>query len=97
MGGGPRDPFRQTSAKDGETNSEADARRKAEEEKAIIQRAAEGLQVQSILSGSRKACMINNTLYLERQQVDPFTIEKITPNSVIVKTGVYRFELKMQK
>jgi len=38
-----------------------------------------------------------HTLYLEGQQVDPFTIEKITPNSVVVKTGVYRFELRMQK
>jgi len=60
--------------------------------------ASQSLTLQSIIhSGARKACMINNTLYLEGQQVDPFTIEKITPNSVVVKTGVYRFELRMQK
>ena len=41
--------------------------------------------------------MINNTLYLEGQQVDQFIIERIEPGRVVVKTGVYRFELKMQK
>jgi type II secretory pathway component PulC len=41
--------------------------------------------------------MINNTLYSEGQQVESFTIEKITPDSVIVKNGSYRFELKMQR
>jgi hypothetical protein len=90
-------PFRQTSAKEGESNSEADARRHHEEEKATIQRAAEGLQVQSILSGSRKACMINNMMVTENQQIEGFVIEKINPHSVIVKQGEYRFELKMQK
>ena len=28
---------------------------------------------------TRKACMINNTLYQEGEQVDSFTIEKISP------------------
>jgi len=41
--------------------------------------------------------MINNTLYQEGQQIDSFIIEKIAPAGVIVKSGTYRFELKMQK
>jgi hypothetical protein len=61
-------------------------------------KASTALQLQSIVhSGSRKACMINNTLYAEGQQVDQFTIEKIEASRVIVKSGAYRFELKMQR
>ena len=41
--------------------------------------------------------MINNTMFVEGQQIDGFTIEKINPSSVIVKNGSYRFELQMQK
>ncbi len=48
-------------------------------------------------SESRRACMINNTLFLEGQQCDGFTVERINPNSVIVKNGGYRFELSMQR
>jgi hypothetical protein len=48
-------------------------------------------------SDSRKACMINDTLYREGQTIDAFTVEQVTPNSVIVKGGLYRFELKMQR
>jgi hypothetical protein len=47
--------------------------------------------------GARKSCMVNNTLYTEGQQVDGFTIEKIAPDSVIVRNGSYRFELRMQR
>ena len=41
--------------------------------------------------------MINNTLYQENETIDIFTVDKIAPNSVIVKTGQFRFELKMAK
>jgi len=78
--------------------SEEDAAKKREEEKLAATKASEALKLQSIIySGSRKACMINNTLYLEGQQIDSFVIEKIEANRVIVKTGTYRFELKMQR
>ena len=61
-------------------------------------KAVQGLQLQTVMSGEvRKACMINNTLYQEGQQVEGFTIEKISPGGVVVKNGPYRFELKMQK
>lgn len=73
------------------------AARLREEERNAAVKAVQQLALRSIMhSGTHRACMINNTLYQEGQQVDQFTIERITPDSVIVKTGVYRFELKMQ-
>src|SRR5437660_1597989 len=81
---------------DGGFVSEEAKRRKEEERQAVV-KAVQGLQLQSIMhSTARQACMINNTLYREGQQIDGFTIEKITTSSVIVKNGTYRFELKMQ-
>jgi Type II secretion system protein B len=60
-------------------------------------KAVQELALQSIMfSENRRACMINNSLYREGQQVDDFTVDKISPQSVIVKTGPYRFELRMQ-
>jgi hypothetical protein len=78
--------------------SEEAAARKREEEKLAATKASEALKLQSIIySGSRKACMINNTLYKEGEQIEQFTIEKIEPGRVIVKTGQYRFELKSKR
>jgi hypothetical protein len=84
---------------------DAAAKKKREEERQAVIKAVSTLNLQSVIhSGVRKSCMIDNTLYTEGQQVgageDPtslFIIEKIQPGSVIVKNGVYRFELKMQK
>jgi hypothetical protein len=95
-------PFRQHSAeqkKDDSANlSEAAERAKREQERLAIKKAAEGLQVQSIVyNQDRKGCMINNTICREGQAINDFTVEKITPTSVIVKNGPYRFELKMQR
>lgn len=81
----------------GAKDEEAAARRR-EEEKLAATKASEALKLQSIIySGSRKACMINNTLYQEGQQVEQFTIEKIEPGRVIVRSGPYRFELKSKR
>ena len=58
----------------------------------------QNLALQSVIvSDARSACMINRTLYTEGQQVDIFTIERITPTAVIVKANGFRFELKMTK
>ena len=71
--------------------------RQRENERNAAVKAVQQLSLRSIMhSETHRACMINNSLYQEGQQVDQFTIERITPDSVIVKTGVYRFELKMQ-
>jgi hypothetical protein len=72
-------------------------KKKAEAEKAALMRAAGELHLQSIISGNHRACMINNMLYTEGQQVESFTIEKILPNKVIVRSGTHGFELRMQK
>ena len=59
-----------------------------EEERHAMLKAVQGLQLQSVMCGdARKACMINNTLYREGQTDRGFTIEKISPNAVIVKNG----------
>lgn len=78
--------------------SEALAKKRREEERQAVLKAVGTLNLQSVIhSGTRQACMINNTLYAEGEQVDSFIVEKINPGSVIVKSGVYRFELRMQK
>jgi hypothetical protein len=92
-------PFRQKNVKapTGAPDDAADRRRREEERLAML-KAVQGLQLQSVMcSDTRRACMINNALYMETQQVDGFTIEKITAASVVVKNGVYRFELKMER
>ena len=94
-------PFRfasATSAADAGSSDEEVLKRKREEEKQAAIKACDALKLQSIIAGgSRKACMINNTLYQEGQQVDIFTIEKIEPARVILKTGTFRFELKSKR
>ena len=94
-------PFRMTPLADAGTpiapDNERDKRAREEERIAVL-KAVNGLQLQSVMhSDARKSCMINNTLYLEGQQVEDFTIEKISPNAVIVRKASYRFELKMQR
>src|SRR5262249_40167049 len=63
--------------------SEAAEKKRREEERLAIKKAAEGLLLQSIMcSDTRKACMINNTIYREGQMIDNFAIEKISPATV---------------
>jgi hypothetical protein len=70
-------------------------------EKDQILAAIRKLQIQSILRGAVSSCMINNKMYTEGQEIDSFTIEKITADGVTIKrhapvaNKVYRFELKM--
>jgi hypothetical protein len=80
------------------SESESAAKKRREEERQAVIKAVGALNLQSVIhSGARKACMINNTMYSEGQQIGEFVIEKINPGSVVVKNGVYRFELRMQK
>ena len=91
-------PFRQSApTKDGESSSDAEARRRRDEDRAVIKKAADGLALQSILHGARKACMINNTMVTEGQQIEGFKVETINKGSVIVAQGGYKFEIQMQK
>ena len=55
------------------------------------------LHLQSIVRGGKyHACMINNTLYQEGQQVGMFTVQQVGAATVVLECGKYRFELKMQ-
>lgn len=93
-------PFRmaaETPAETGRKDDERDKKRREEERLAVL-KAVNALQLQSVMhSDTRKACMINNTLYTEGQQIESFVIEKISPNGVIVRNGSFRFELRMQR
>jgi hypothetical protein len=92
-------PFRQLDDKGPDPSvSEAEAKRKKEEERLAIKKAADELQLQFVMSmGAKSSCMINNRQYREGQQIDGgFTVEKINANSVVVRNGTYKFELKMQ-
>jgi hypothetical protein len=93
-------PFRHKAPKDPSNpaaESEANAKRRLEAERQAVIRAVGELRLQSIIAGTRAACMINNTLYTEGQKVESFIIEKIDPDAVVVRSGNYRFELRMQK
>ena len=71
---------------------------KEQREHAAVVKAVSGLHLQSVIRGGRhKACMINNTMYQEGQQIGPFTIAEISPQTVVLEAGKYRFELKMQE
>ena len=73
-------------------------RKKKEEDHAAIVKVVQSLQLQTIVvRGSRKACILSNTMYRERDVFDRFTLDKINTTSVILKSGEYRFELKMGK
>jgi hypothetical protein len=55
------------------------------------------LHLQSIVRGGKyRACMINNTLYQQGQQIGIFTVAQVDAGTVVLESGKYRFELKMQ-
>jgi hypothetical protein len=91
-------PFRQSSATPKDEANDPDLKKKLEAQRQAALKNVQNLQLQSVMKGEqRSTCMINNTLYREGQTVEEFFIEKITPNSVVVRSNEYRFELKMQK
>jgi len=91
-------PFRELTTKtEGPALSNKDAEREEELHKQALDAVAE-LKVQSIMRGSKySSCMVNNTLYREGQQIGVLKVEQILTNTVIVSSGKYRFEVKMQK
>jgi hypothetical protein len=91
-------PFRQSSATPKDESTDPDLKKKLEAQRQAALKNVQNLQLQSVMKGEqRSTCMINNTLYREGQTVDDFFIEKINPNSVVVRSNEYRFELRMQK
>lgn len=84
-------PSEQTAKQDEENHAE-----KLEKARIAVLTAAEKLELQSIIHGRRKGCLINNTLYAEGQKVDGFTVEAINPRSVVISQDEQKFELTMQ-
>jgi len=77
---------------------DATSKRQLEEARETARTAAKALQLQSVFaSGSRKACMINGTVCTEGQQVGGCVVEKINGDKVIVRRGVFRFQLAMKQ
>ena len=87
-------PFRTElgAAKNEEAEKAAEQKRKDE-----LRTAAASLKVQTIMSGKRKAAMINGSLKAEGEEINGFEVEKINADSVIVRKDGSRFALKMQK
>lgn len=91
-------PFRMLiPAVENANEGEVTSRRRREEERAAALQAVQDLKLQSVLFGNRRAAMLNNQMVAEGQTIEGFIVEKITADGVIVRMGVYRFELKMKK
>lgn len=89
-------PFRVTAGS--EDGDDLTAKRKLAEQRQVVLKAFQTLQLQSIMYGEKnRSCMINNSLYREGQQVNGFVIEKITKDNISVKQDEWRFDLKMAK
>jgi hypothetical protein len=73
------------------------ARKREAEAKAATLKAAQTLNLQFIVSGRKKSCLINNTRYVEGDTVGEFTVESIAADSVVIRKGETRFELRMKK
>jgi hypothetical protein len=66
--------------------------------RADILQAVESLQLQSILrTDTRRDCMINNVIYNEGEVANGFTIEQINAQTVVIRNGLYRFELTINR
>ena len=97
-------PFRQHEAKPKASQDEGDqvanalaAARAAAVERDRVMKEAQALELQTLLRGARSACLINNALYHEGEQVGSFMVEEIRSQTVIVRQGKYRFELTMKR
>lgn len=77
--------------------SDVALKKREAEQRAATLKAAQALNLQFIVTGKKKSCLINNVKYTEGQTVGEFTIESISPNSVVVRKDDQRFELKMKK
>jgi hypothetical protein len=77
-------------------NQQAGEAQKNDGDRVAMLQNLEKLQLQSVLgSGDHPACVIDNRLYHEGDEIDDFTVERIETNGVVVRSGGYRFELKL--
>jgi hypothetical protein len=93
-------PFRMEAPKPaaGAPESESTARRRRDEERAAVVQSAAALKLQLLMvGGSRRAAMINDRMVYEGQEIDGLVVERILPDKVIFRSGVYRVEKVFQK
>jgi hypothetical protein len=89
-------PFRELAPKSNTPTAKNTDDDEAKEHAKIVAAVAE-LHLQSVIRGGKHhACMINNTLYGEGDQVGIFTVQHVNAGTVLLESGKYRFELKMQ-
>ena len=81
---------------DGDSDTITSRKREAEAKAATL-KAAQALNLQFIVSGRKKSCLINNARYVEGDAVGEFVIESIAADVVVIKKGETRFGLKMKK
>lgn len=90
-------PFR-FAAPPEETASKADEQRKVEEAKGKAIKAASELRIESLMTGRNGGtAIINGKVVRPGDTVDDFFIEEIKTSSVIVRSGTFRFELRLAK
>ena len=90
-------PFKESEANRPATAGSPQGNNHQQQERAEAMKAAESLQLQSVLRGPHDACLINNSLVEQGQQVNGFTVELVKNDSVVVRKGAYRFEIRMGK
>jgi hypothetical protein len=91
-------PFRVAAVEAKEAKVDENAsKRQHEEQRLAVLKSAQALNLQFVMSGKRKSCMINNTVYREGQNVDGFKVETISADAVVVRKDDARFELRMKK
>lgn len=90
-------PFRATVAvaQPDEQLSDDAAKRFADDQRAAALSVAIGLHLESVVYGPHSICMINGRPYSAGEGTDSFTVEKILPDSVWVKIGAVRTQIKM--
>lgn len=91
-------PFRfAATATEDPDRAERESAAKKEKEKAQVLRDVQALQLQSVISGRVRTCMINNRACVEGDQIEGFTIEQINASDVTVRKGGYRLRLSMKR
>jgi len=90
-------PFRYAQPKQTVDIDEVAAKQKKEQLRVSALQAVQTLHLQSVVSSSaRRACMIDGAFYSEGQTAEGFVVERIDTNSVILRQGDNRFQIRMQ-
>lgn len=71
--------------------------RSADADRLQLLTALRTLRLESALcTESRHGCSINGSQYAEGDSLSPFVVEKVAQSAVTLRSGVYRFELRLQ-